>query len=60
MMSLSDDEQADIIDTSNTTSSYLDYILNIGNVYFENMLSQIYPSELQLDKAYTSDTKAAF
>ena len=59
-MSLSDDEQADIIDTSNTTSSYLDYILNIGNVYFENMLSQIYPSELQLDKAYTSDTKAAF
>ena len=57
MMSLSDDEQADIIDTSNTTSSYLDYILNIGNVYFENMLSQIYPSELQLDKAYTSDTK---
>ena len=34
--------------------------LNINNVYFENMVSQIYPSELQLNKANTSDTKAAF
>ena len=34
--------------------------LNINNVYFVNMVSQIYPLELQLNKAYTSDTKAAF
>ena len=38
---------------------YLDDILNINNVYFDNMVSQIYPSELQLNKANTSDTKAA-
>ena len=56
-MSLSDD----IIDAFNTTSRYLDDILNINNVYFDKMVSQIYPSELQLNKAHTSsDTRAAF
>ena len=38
----------------------MDDILNINDVYFENMACQIYPSELQLDKANISDTKAAF
>ena len=33
---------------------------NINNVYFDNMVSQIYPSELQLNKANTSNTGAAF
>ena len=60
MMSLSGDKQADAIDAFNTTSRYLDGILNINNVYFDNMVSQIYPSELQLNKANTSDTQAAF
>ena len=60
MMSLSDDKQADIIDAFNTTSGYLDDILNINNVYFDNMVSQICHSELLLNKANTSDTKAAF
>ena len=60
MMTLSDDKQADIIDAFNTTYRYLDGILNINNVYFDKMVSQIYPSGLQLNKAYTSDTKAAF
>ena len=42
-------------------SRYLDDILNINDVYFDNMVSQIiYPSELQLNKAITSDTEAAF
>ena len=59
-MSLFDDKQTDVIDTFNTTSRYLDDILNINNVYFDNTLSQIYPSELQLNKANTSDTEAAF
>ena len=36
MMSLSDDKQADVIDAFNTTSRYLDDILNINNVYFES------------------------
>ena len=60
MMSLSDDKQADVIDAFNTTSRYLNDILNINNVYFDNMVSQIYPSELQLNKANTSDTKTTF
>ena len=60
MMSLSDDKEADVIDAYNTTSRYLDDILNINTVYFDNMVSQIYPSELQLNKANTSDMEAAF
>ena len=39
-MSLSDDKQADIIDVFNTTSRYLGDILNINNVYFDNIISQ--------------------
>ena len=38
MMSLSDDKQADLIDAFNTTSRYLDDILNINNVYFDTMV----------------------
>ena len=60
MMSLSDDKQADVIDAYNITSRYLDDILNINNVYFDNMVSQIYPSELQLNIANTSDTEVTF
>ena len=41
MMSLSDNKQADVIDAFNTTSIYLADILNINNVYFDNMVSQI-------------------
>ena len=59
-MSRSDNKQADAINAFNTTSRILDDILNIDNVYFDNMVSQIYPSELQLNKTNTSDTKAAF
>ena len=60
MMSLSDDKQAYVIDAFNTTFRYLDDILNINNVYFYYMVSQIYPSEHQLNKANTSDTEAPF
>ena len=60
MMSLSDDKQDDIIDAFNTTSRYLEDISNINNVYFDNMVSQICPSECQLKKVNTSDTEAAF
>ena len=37
MNSLSDDNQADIIEAFNTTSSYLDDFLNIDNLYFEGL-----------------------
>ena len=57
---MSDDRQADVFDAFNTTSTYLDDVLNINNVYFNNMVSQIYPSKLQLNKANTSDMKTAF
>ena len=59
-MSLPDDKQADIIDASNTISRYLDDILNINNVYFDILISQINPSELQLNKANTSVPKLQF
>ena len=39
---------------------YLDDLLNIGNPYFEGMVNQIYPPELQLNKANTSDSEAPF
>ena len=60
MMSLSDDQQAYIIQGFNTTSRYLDDILSIHNTLFDDKLIQMYSSELQLDKTNTSDTKAVF
>ena len=53
----SSDNQADIIKAFNSTSRYLDDLLNIDNPYFEGMVNQIYPPELQLNKANTSDTE---
>ena len=60
MNSLSDDNQPDIIEAFNSTSRYLDDLLNIDNPYFEGMVNQIYPSELQLNKANPSDIEASF
>ena len=39
---------------------YLDDVLNIDNTYFDSIVNQIYPSELQLNKANSSDTEAPF
>ena len=39
---------------------YLDDLLNIDNSYFEGMVTQIYNYELQLNKASSADTEAAF
>ena len=60
MTSLSNDNQADIIEALNSTSRYLEDLLNIDNPYFEGMVNQIYLPELQLNKANTSDTEAPF
>ena len=60
MKDLPRDNQADVIKAFNSTSRYLDDLLNIDNPYFEGMVNQIYPSELQLNKANTSDTEAPF
>ena len=60
MDSLNHDNQADVIEAFNSTSRYLDDLLNIDNPYFEGMVNQIYTPELQLNKANISDTEAPF
>ena len=58
MQSLSDNNQVKVIETFNSTSRYLYDLLNIDNHFFEHMVSQMYPAELQLNKANSSDTEA--
>ena len=58
--SLNHDNHADVTEALNSTSTYLDDLLNIDNLYFEGMVNQIYPPELQLNKANTTDTEAPF
>ena len=41
MTSLSDDNQADIIGSFNSTSRYLENLFDIENPYFEGMINQI-------------------
>ena len=58
MKSLSCENQADIIEAFN--SRYLDDLLNIDSIYFDQMVDRIYPTELQLNRANSSDTKTPF
>ena len=58
MKFLSRENQADIIEAFNSTSRYLDDPLNIDNIYFDQMVDRIYPTELQLSRANSSDTEA--
>ena len=60
MLSLSVDTQFDIIESFNSTSWYLDDLLNIYNNFFDSMVNRIYLSELQLNKANVLDTEALF
>ena len=60
MKSLSREYQSDINEAFNSTSSYLDDLLNIDNIYFEHMIDRIYPAELQLNKVNSSDTEVPF
>ena len=60
MSSLSEDNQAYVIEAFNSSSRYLDDLLNIDNNFFDSMVNRIYPSELQLNKANVSDTEASF
>ena len=41
MLSLSGDKQAEIIEAFNSTSRYVDDLLNIDNTYFDGMVNQI-------------------
>ena len=60
MLSLSEDNQSGVIEAYNSTSRYLDDLLNIDNNFFDSMVNHIYPSELQLNKANVSDAEASF
>ena len=60
MFSLSEDNQSDVIEAFNSTSRYLNDLLNIDNNFFDSMVNRIYPSELQLNKDNVSDTEASF
>ena len=42
------------------TTRYLDDLFNIDIIYFEQMVDRIYPTELQLNRANSSDTEALF
>ena len=60
MKSLSRENLGDIIEAFNSTSRYLDDLLNIDNIYFDQMVDRIYPTELQLNRANSSDTEKHF
>ena len=60
MKYLTKEKRYDLIDAFNSTSRYLDDLLNIDNIYFEHMVHRIYPAELLLNKANASDTEAAY
>ena len=60
MKSLSRENQADIIEAFNSTSRYLDDLLNIDNICFDQMVDRIYPTEFQLNRSNSSDTEAPF
>ena len=51
MKSLSRENQADIIEAFNSTSRYLDDLLNIDNIYFDQMVDRIYPTEFPIEQS---------
>ena len=59
MLSLSDDNQTEVIEALKSTSRYLDHLLKIDNTFFDSTVNHIYPSELQLNKVNDSDTEAS-
>ena len=50
MVSRSDNNQVDFIVAFDSNSRYLDDLLNIDTPYFEQIVGQIYSTELQLYK----------
>ena len=60
MSDLQKSKRFDLIDMFNDTSRYLDDIFTIDNPEFEKHITDIYPAELQLNKANTSDKETSF
>ena len=57
--SLTKEKRYDMINAFNSTSRYLDDLLNIDDIHFEQIVHRIYLAELQHNKANASDTEAA-
>ena len=60
MLSLSDNNQTDIIEAFNSTYIHLDDLSNIDNPYFEQMVGRIYRTELQLNRRILLIVKLRF
>ena len=60
MLSLSELNRSDVIEAFNSTSRYLDDLLNIDNNFFDSIVNHIYPSELQLNIANVSEPMPRF
>ena len=60
MSNLHKSKHYDLIGMFNDTSRYLDDIFTIDNSKFEKHFPDIYPNELQLNKANTSDKETSF
>ena len=60
MLSLSNNNQAGVIEAFNSTSRYLDGLLNIDNPYFKQMAEQIYSTDLKLNKTHLLESEAPF
>ena len=60
MPNLHKSKQYYLIDVFNDSSRYLDYIFTIDNPEFEKRIPDICPTELQLNKAHTSDKETSF
>ena len=58
MLSLSEDNKSDVIEAFNSTSRYLDDLLNIDNNFFDSMVNCIYASKL--NKTNVSDAEFSF
>ena len=56
MISLSDEKMLILL----TLLTLHPDILNIKNVYFDNMVSKLYSLDIHVNSAYTSDTKVTF
>ena len=60
MSDLHKSKRHDLIDMFNDTSRYIDDIFTIDNPDFEKYIPDIYPGELHLNKANTSDKETSF
>ena len=60
MLPLSKHNQSNVIEAFNSTSRYLDGLLNCDNNVFDSTVYHIHLSDLQINKANTSDTDASF